>query len=164
MTLSLNPPLRHWQGRRVWIVGASSGIGRATASLLHARGAQVIVSARNAQALQAFVAAHPGSRALPWTLPTLPRCSAARPGAGRWHAHPGVLLRALPAAARHRLDLGVMQQHLAVNYTGALHLLDAVLPALRTAARAGSTSAWWAAWRAFAACRRAWPTGRPRRR
>ena len=64
MNLSLNPPLRHWQGRRVWIVGASSGIGRATASLLHARGAQVIVSARNAQALQDFVATHPGSQAL----------------------------------------------------------------------------------------------------
>jgi short-subunit dehydrogenase len=142
MTLALNPPLRHWQGRRVWIVGASSGIGRATASLLHARGAQVIVSARNAQALQAFAAAHPGSRALPWTLPTLPRCSAARPrcwplARPPWCATAGTY-QPLRASA---WNLGEMQQHLAVNYTGALHLLDAVLPALRTAAaQAGHTS------------------------
>lgn len=37
-------------------------------------------------------------------------------------------------------NLGVMQQHLAVNYTGALHLLDAVLPALRTAAAQGQAA------------------------
>ena len=63
--MSLNPRIHYWQGRRVWLVGASSGIGRATAALLHARGAQVIVSARNAQALQAFVDEHPGSVAVP---------------------------------------------------------------------------------------------------
>ena len=63
--MSLNPPVRDWQGRRVWLVGASSGIGRATASALHARGAQVIVSARSREALDAFVAEHPGSQALP---------------------------------------------------------------------------------------------------
>lgn len=40
--MSLNPRIHYWQGRRVWLVGASSGIGRATAALLHARGAQVV--------------------------------------------------------------------------------------------------------------------------
>ena len=62
--MSLNPPLRDWHGRRAWLIGASSGIGRATASALHARGAQVIVSARSSDALDAFVAQHPGSVAL----------------------------------------------------------------------------------------------------
>ncbi|MEP6826267.1 MAG: SDR family NAD(P)-dependent oxidoreductase, partial [Ramlibacter sp.] len=60
----LNPPQVQWKGRRAWVVGASSGIGLATASALHAAGALVTISARNAQALDSFVAGHPGSRAL----------------------------------------------------------------------------------------------------
>ena len=63
--MSLNPPLRDWHGRRAWLIGASSGIGRATAAALHARGAQVIVSARSGDALDAFAAQHPGSVACP---------------------------------------------------------------------------------------------------
>ena len=54
----INPPMTDWQGRRVWVIGASSGIGEATAQALHASGAQVVVSARNAAALAAFVAIH----------------------------------------------------------------------------------------------------------
>ncbi|MGL4808560.1 MAG: SDR family NAD(P)-dependent oxidoreductase [Giesbergeria sp.] len=140
--MSLNPPLRHWQGRRVWIVGASSGIGRATASLLHARGAQVIVSARNAQALQDFVAAHPGSQALPCdaTDPAqVQRCAAQvlATGTPTLVCYCAGTYQPLRANA---WNLGVMQQHLAVNYTGALHLLDAVLPALRAAASQGQAA------------------------
>ena len=59
----LNPPQIEWAGRRVWVLGASTGIGRALAQALHARGAQVIVSARGQAALQAFVDAHPGAQA-----------------------------------------------------------------------------------------------------
>jgi NAD(P)-dependent dehydrogenase (short-subunit alcohol dehydrogenase family) len=60
----LNPPQADWRGKSVWVIGASSGIGRATASMLHALGAHVTVSARHGAALEAFVQAHPGSRAL----------------------------------------------------------------------------------------------------
>ena len=59
------PPATGWRGQTVWLVGASSGIGRATASALHAQGARVVVSARNTQALDDFVAQHPGALALP---------------------------------------------------------------------------------------------------
>ena len=55
-----NPRITDWQGLRVWLIGASSGIGAATASALHARGAQVLVSARSADSLQAFVQRHTG--------------------------------------------------------------------------------------------------------
>jgi NAD(P)-dependent dehydrogenase (short-subunit alcohol dehydrogenase family) len=61
----LNPRITDWAGRWVWLVGASSGIGRALAEALHRRGARVIVSARQAAALQDFAQAHPGSLALP---------------------------------------------------------------------------------------------------
>ena len=61
--MPLNPPITDWNGRAVWLVGASSGIGQACAALLHARGARVVVSARNAAALADFEAAHPGSLA-----------------------------------------------------------------------------------------------------
>ena len=62
--MPLNPRLTSWAGKTCWLVGASTGIGRATAARLHAAGAQVIVSARNRAALDAFVEAHPGSDAL----------------------------------------------------------------------------------------------------
>ena len=56
--MALNPRIQDWTDRTVWIVGASTGIGRATASLLHARGAQVIVSARSVPALHGFADVH----------------------------------------------------------------------------------------------------------
>lgn len=52
--MALNPPVTDWQGRTVWLVGASSGIGQATAARLHALGARVAVSGRQAAALDAF--------------------------------------------------------------------------------------------------------------
>lgn len=49
--MSLNPPLADWHGQRVWLIGASSGIGEATAKQLMARGAQVALTSRNRDAL-----------------------------------------------------------------------------------------------------------------
>ncbi|MBU3720366.1 MAG: SDR family NAD(P)-dependent oxidoreductase [Burkholderiaceae bacterium] len=49
--MSLNPKIKDWSGLKVWVVGASSGIGRALAESLTRRGARVIVSARRAQTL-----------------------------------------------------------------------------------------------------------------
>ena len=63
--MPINRPLRDWTGQVVWIVGASSGIGLATAEALARRGAKVVVSARKAAPLEAFAAAHPGAMALP---------------------------------------------------------------------------------------------------
>lgn len=55
----LNPPIENWTDRRVWIVGASSGIGAALALALLDAGAKVAVSARREDKLAALVESHP---------------------------------------------------------------------------------------------------------
>lgn len=128
----MNPRFTSWSGQRVWIVGASSGIGRATASALHARGAVVHVSARNAQALASFVAEHPGTIALP-----ADSCDhAAVVAAAQTILQGGPLDLVMYCAGYYKaqratsFDLAELRRHVDVNYLGALHVLDAVLPAL----------------------------------
>jgi len=131
--MPLNPPIEDWRGRVVWIVGASSGIGRATASRLHALGARVVVSARNRGALDAFVAEHTGSQAI--ALDVADRAGMARTLEAVRALHGRVDL-AMYCAGHYTpmrasgFDLGQMLLHLQVNYVGALHMLEAVLPAL----------------------------------
>ncbi|MDR7269727.1 NAD(P)-dependent dehydrogenase (short-subunit alcohol dehydrogenase family) [Pelomonas saccharophila] len=138
--MPLNPPLRDWQGRWVWVIGASSGIGRATAAALCQRGARVIVSARHAESLQAFVREHPGSVALPLDV-TRPDEMGAAAKAVQGHAlgAPALVLYCAghyQAQQATSFDRQEMERHLAVNYGGVLHLLEAVLPML-IAARSG---------------------------
>ncbi|MFO1263527.1 MAG: SDR family NAD(P)-dependent oxidoreductase [Rhodoferax sp.] len=130
--MALNPPVPRWQGQRVWLVGASSGIGRATAAALHAQGAQVLVSARDAAALDEFVQAHPGSQA--WPLDVTDVQALRRVAAAIWAQ--GAVDRVVFCAAHYRAsraqggDLDDWLRHNQVNYVGALHLLHAVLPHL----------------------------------
>ena len=140
---ALNPPLTDWRGQGVWIIGASTGIGRATATALHRQGARVLVSARQADALADFVQAHPGSAALPLDVTDAPGVHRAMRAVQEHLGAPPALV--LYCAGHYRpqqataFDLAEMQKHLAVNYGGALHLLDAVLPPL-LAARRGHVS------------------------
>ena len=129
--MSLNPPLRDWQNRIVWIIGASSGIGLATASALHAAGATVVVSARSVEALQAFVQDHPGSIAVPFDASDHISTSLA---AQKIMLQTGRLDLVLYCAAYYRamratdFNLDDALRHQQVNVNGALHMLDAVLP------------------------------------
>lgn len=131
--MALNPPLKDWQGRVVWLIGASTGIGRATAVALHRRGATVIVSARNATALQAFERSHPGSLGL--VLDTTDRSAFAQATQQVLQRH-GRIDLALYCAGYYKamratqFDLADALRHQEVNYVGALHMLDAVLPVL----------------------------------
>ena len=128
----LNPRQVDWAGKTVWIVGASSGIGQATAAALHAQGARVVVSARKAQSLDAFVAAHPGSLAL--ALDATQR-QAVQTAAAQLLAQ-GPLDCVVYCAGHYTamradaLDVADLVRHCEVNYFGALYVLDAVLPAL----------------------------------
>lgn len=58
----LNPPIKDWAGKRVWIVGASSGIGAALAIALLDLDAKVAVSARRADRLNELVDSHPNGK------------------------------------------------------------------------------------------------------
>nr|WP_295774153.1 SDR family NAD(P)-dependent oxidoreductase [Rhodoferax sp.] len=128
----LNPPQIEWAGKTVWIVGASSGIGQATAAALHAQGARVVVSARNAQSLATFVDVHPGSQALALDVT---QGAAVQAAAAQLLAQ-GPLDCVVYCAGHYTamradaLDVTDMVRHCEVNYIGALYLLDAVLPAL----------------------------------
>lgn len=131
--MSLNPKLRDWQGKTVWLIGASSGIGRASASALHAAGARVVVSARQAALLDEFVAAHPGSIGLPLDVMDLAALHAglnavlAQVGPVDLCVYCAGYYRAMSATA---FDLAEAKRHLDINYVGALNLLDALLPTL----------------------------------
>ena len=128
--MSLNSPIKDWRGKTVWLMGASSGIGRATASLLNAQGARVVVSARNASALNEFVAQHPGAVAMPLDASD---ASAVRAACSAIVASGGLDHAVYCAGHYHDMgalafDLDDMVRHNQVNYVGALYLLDAVLP------------------------------------
>lgn len=61
----LNPPLPPWADTRVWIIGASTGIGEALALALLDSGARVALSARSAGRLAGLAARSPTALALP---------------------------------------------------------------------------------------------------
>jgi NAD(P)-dependent dehydrogenase (short-subunit alcohol dehydrogenase family) len=127
-----NPPITDWRGRSVWLVGASSGIGLACAQALHAAGAKVCVSARQAELLQAFVDTHPGALALPLDVTDATSVRQATQQLQAQHGIDTVIYCAgyYNAQSAAAYDLHSMQTHMAVNYSGALWLLDQVLPLL----------------------------------
>ena len=128
--MSYNPPFKDWHGKTVWLVGASSGIGRATAHALYAQGAKVFVSARSQQALDVFAAEHPGAVALALDAGD----AASVKAAAKVVLGAGPLDLVLYCAGYYKemraneFDLQIMLQHQQINYVGALYVLDAVLP------------------------------------
>lgn len=133
--MSLNPIMDNWAGRTVWLVGASTGIGRATASMLHAAGARVIVSARNAAALQGFVQQHPGSEAVVLDVVDAASVKSAQTQVQALTQVNGLDLLVY-CAGHYRpmraqdFELDEALRHQRVNYEGALRVLDAVLPGM----------------------------------
>lgn len=128
----LNPPLRDWRGKTVWLVGASTGIGAATAAALHASGARVIVSARQQAALEAFTVAYPGSGALPLDATDAQAVQAAAAQLLAQGPLDCVMYCAgtYTAMRANGLKAASMQHHMNVNYGGAVNVLEAVLPAM----------------------------------
>jgi len=118
--------------RRIWLVGASSGIGAALAPLLAERGARLTLSARTAEALERLAAALPaGARVIPLDV-TEPGALAAAYGTIR-AADGGIDVLIYNAGAWQRTDLDpfdleAAETQIAVNYVGLVRAVDAVLP------------------------------------
>jgi NAD(P)-dependent dehydrogenase (short-subunit alcohol dehydrogenase family) len=130
--LQLNKPMADWQGRRVWLVGASTGIGLACAQALRAAGARVIVSARNAQGVQDWAAQDAGVQ---WRAMDASDHAAVQATARALLAE-GPLDMVVYAAGYYKaqrataLDLDDLLHHNKVNYQGALQVIHAVLPGM----------------------------------
>ena len=62
--MALNAKISDWGRQRVWVIGASSGIGAAFAALLLERGARVAVSARSRSPLEKLIQKYPPDRVL----------------------------------------------------------------------------------------------------
>ena len=134
MFAPLNKPMSQWAGKRVWLVGASSGIGLALAQALAQAGAHVVVSARHVQALTGQPHIHP----VPMDVTDNASVQAATAqvvSAVLLHPTQGGPLDLVVYCAGHYhaqratdFDLADMLRHQEVNYAGALRVLDAVLP------------------------------------
>ena len=126
----MNPPIKDWRGKRVWIIGASSGIGAALAKQLYALDALVFVSARNELLLQDFVATRPLSQAIALDV-TQPE-SLSKAFLAFWEQEPIDLIiycagHYQPMRAQD-FNLDEARKHFEINYFGALNLLKACLP------------------------------------
>ena len=132
-----NPPMADWRGKTAWVIGASTGIGRATALALLARGARVAVSARDNAALEALSAQHrvaDGEASRVIVLPLDVSDAAAVAAAHAQLRAMGLIDFVLVSAGTYKamradaFDLDVMLAHQKVNYVGALNVLAALLP------------------------------------
>lgn len=124
----MNPRITDWQGRRVWLVGASTGIGAALAKALAQRGALLALSSRSLEKLQAL--GLPEARLLPCDATdaeALARTHAELMGA--WGGIDVVLYLAgdyVPMRAEN-FDLAVAERVIAVNFNGAMRLAACAL-------------------------------------
>jgi NAD(P)-dependent dehydrogenase (short-subunit alcohol dehydrogenase family) len=135
--MSLNPKIAQWRGKRVWLVGASTGIGRAVAERLHALGANVIVSARSLAPLQDLAQSCPGLQMMPLDATDQAAVIAAAAQLQQGGALDLVMYCAgiyQPLRAQE-MKCETMAQHMNVNYLGAVYVTQAVMPAMRAAKR-----------------------------
>ena len=140
--MPLNRPIADWNERRVWVVGASQGIGAACAQALLARGARVAVSARGREALERVVQPAQTGKALVLPLDiTRPAeiATAFTALRAQWGGVDLVLIVAGTHAAMRawELDGEIARNLVETNLMGVLNVVETVVPELLAAGRGG---------------------------
>ncbi|MBT3038220.1 MAG: SDR family NAD(P)-dependent oxidoreductase [Candidatus Thiodiazotropha sp. (ex Ctena orbiculata)] len=127
--MSLNPRIIDWRGKRVWIIGASSGIGAALAAAMGRRGARLAVSARREESLRDISASE--TLVMPLDVTRMESLTRMRDELlNRWGGIDMVVYCAgvYTPMRSWELDLPTVRQGLDTNLQGAYNVLDAVLP------------------------------------
>lgn len=127
--------------QRIWLTGATSGIGRALADRLLARGDRVALSGRDTTILDELATHHDNALSLP--LDVTDRTAVRDAGRQLEAAFGGLDLVILNAGTCEYLDarefdIDLVERVFAANFHGAIHCIDAALPLLRRARADGS--------------------------
>ena len=131
--MAQNPRITDWHGRRVWLVGASAGIGAAMARELAGRGARLALTARSADKLAALAIAN--ALLLPCDATDAAALRAARDTLVATFGGVDLVIYLAGDYVPMRVedfDLATAERVLAVNFNGALRLAAAVLGDLQS--------------------------------
>lgn len=129
----MNPEISSWHDKRVWVIGASTGIGAETARLLLKKGARVALSARRLDALGTVAERHPKVLITALDIVDHATVIAARDVIlQQWNGLDMVLVvaGAYNEMRADTFDLAVANRLIDLNLRGVLNCLDAVLPTL----------------------------------
>ena len=133
---AFNLQLQDWRGKRVWLVGASSGIGLACAQALQAAGAHLVISARDVGALSDWAKRSESEGKRLELLPLDVTNGLQVTQVTQVVVANGPIDMLLYCAGHYRaqrateFDLSDMLRHQEVNYNGMLRVLGEVLPVM----------------------------------
>jgi len=136
-----NTPVTSWKDKRVWVIGASSGIGAAVAQRLLQEGARVVLSARRHDQLLVVAADHPQAAVIDFDVTDAAAWSPAMSRAIQFFG--GGIDLVVMGAARYdpshswELELGQVEKSFDLNVVSVYRGLSVLVPELVQAGAGG---------------------------